>query len=85
MLNGDLKRLVFRKFLCYATKVLGVQYGAASPLNIGCAGLVVATIFEKSSEDEKSVFAKMMHDEHQLLIKKIFDVMSLIWTKGKAG
>lgn len=34
MLNGDLKRLVFKKFLCYATKVLGVQYGAASPLNI---------------------------------------------------
>lgn len=85
MLNGDLKEVVFRKLLSYATRVLTAQSKAGSPLNVGCAGLFLASIFEKSSEDEKSVFAKIVQDEHQLLIEKLFDVIALIWTKGKVS
>ena len=84
-INSDLKEPVYKKFLSYATSILcgyAQPNTASKELCMSCAGSFLVKVFERSSEDEKSVLAKIIQNEHMML-RKVFDVICLIWTKGK--
>lgn len=82
-INGSLKRPIFQKFIDYAAWLLGSLPSTDSDeLCMGFAGSLLVKVFEASSEKEKVELSLIVQDAHKMT-GSLFDVICLIWTKGK--
>ena len=80
--NGDLREPIFKRLLNCAAEVLSVLPRATSSKSLGGVGTFLAAIFAKSSEKEKNVLAKILHDDHRIMVN-LFGVICSLWKRGE--